>query len=64
MDKQKLNKIMTTEMDRKQFLGYMIGVTVSLIGLSRFIEVLQRPFTSNKPVAKRESGYGSTPYGQ
>lgn len=54
--KRPLDDLLAKEMDRKQFLAHLGGGFLALIGITSLIKAL----TSH---GKRESGYGSGPYG-
>ena len=66
VDSDRYKKILDTKMDRKEFLRYLGVFTAGLIGMSRFINIFQKPLDklrSNKQPDKG-GGYGSSPYGK
>ncbi len=62
--KNELNKLYAKEMPRKDFLSYMGGIFLTVIGVSGLMRALLHSgqgLNLHKQVVT--SGYGSTPYG-
>ena len=52
---EKIDNVLQQEVSRRQFLLMVIMAAIALIGIDRFVKVLDLP--------KREIGFGTGPYG-
>jgi hypothetical protein len=55
---QSFTKLLTKDMDRREFLLYIGSVAVALVGISGFIKTLTDPHGK-----ERKAGYGGSSYG-
>lgn len=53
-----VNKLLTEEMDRKQFLVRVGAAVLALTGVAGLIKAVTNPYQT-----KRVTGYGASPYG-
>ena len=61
--KQQIDSLVQKEMDRKDFLKYVAGLVMAVIGITGFTRILLDPET-RKLSRKTMSGYGSSTYGR
>lgn len=61
MIKQKFQDILTTEMDRKEFLQKAGVAMLGIAGISTISKTLISSFSKN---SSKSGGYGSSPYGR
>ncbi len=60
----KLEDLLTREMNRKQFLQYMAGLMIVLLGFRNLIEMLTRyDKQSSSPSIKADHGFGTRRFG-
>lgn len=65
MDRKQLEKVLSSPMDRRDFLKYAASMVVGLIGISRLVDIMKRPLSKSSGTKVRaDSGYGSSPYGK
>lgn len=61
----KLESLMQTEVNRKEFLKYVGVALLGLIGATTMLQNLNKALDHKKPGQKtQKSGYGATPYGR
>jgi hypothetical protein len=63
MNLKPVQRLLETEMDRKEFLAYLGGLILAVVGISGLIKSITLPqeHSSSKPSTK--GGYGSSAYG-
>lgn len=62
MGNKNLAKLLTKEMDRKDFLKYSAGVALAVVGVTGLLNTILR-LSGESDVSKVNRGYGSSPYG-
>jgi hypothetical protein len=63
MANKNVARLLSKEMDRKDFLKYGIGVALAVIGVTGFLNTLLR-LGSSDASTKVETGYGASSYGR
>jgi len=63
MDLRPLQKLLETEMDRKEFLAYVGALILAVVGIAGIIESLSSPSRQNSTQPNNKVGYGSSTYG-
>lgn len=65
MDRNQLEKVLSTKMNRREFIQYLGVLLASLVGVSKLASMLKKPLSNKSSTkVKVDSGYGSNPYGK
>jgi hypothetical protein len=65
MKKEESKTLLEQEMDRKEFLGYVGAVALSVAGIGGMIEAMMKPTKKNvASTTDTKQGYGKTSYGR
>ena len=61
----RLDEIMKTEVNRKDFLKYIGIALLGLVGVTNMLQNLNKSLGHSNPTPKNsKTGYGSSPYGR
>ena len=64
MANTQVTKILTKEMDRKDFLKYSSGVFLGVIGVTGLVSTLTKLSDGTPKTASTQGGYGASAYGK
>jgi hypothetical protein len=58
---RQISDLLSTEMDRKEFLLYLGAATAGLLGLSTILKIITQPAEKHR---QSSGGYGNSVYGK
>lgn len=62
MGNKNVARLLSKEMDRKDFLKYTAGVALAVVGISGLLNTILR--LGGESDAAKTNGYGASPYGR